>query len=193
MTKRIVLAALLGGIAMFAWESIAHMLTPLGDAGIHALPAEAAIQAIVRDTIRQPGFYFFPAPESRPGMTRAESDAAMTKAMERSATEPWGILVTYPAGRLMMLPIQLARQFAMDFLAMMIAAVLLSYSRGLSYGQRVVFVSLIGLIPIFSSDIPLWNWYGFPAMYTIAQGFVHLVGYIAGGLAVAKVVNPAAT
>ena len=33
-TTRIILAGVLGGIAMFIWTSIAHMATPLGHAGI---------------------------------------------------------------------------------------------------------------------------------------------------------------
>ena len=35
---RIFLAALLGGIAMFIWTSIAHMALPLGEAGIRRNP-----------------------------------------------------------------------------------------------------------------------------------------------------------
>ena len=33
MTKRIFLAGLLGGIAMYVWTAIAHMVLPLGEAG----------------------------------------------------------------------------------------------------------------------------------------------------------------
>jgi hypothetical protein len=36
MTKRIILASVLGGIAMFIWTSTAHMVSPLGEAGISA-------------------------------------------------------------------------------------------------------------------------------------------------------------
>ena len=36
MPKTILLAALLGVLALFAWESVAHMVTGLGEAGVHA-------------------------------------------------------------------------------------------------------------------------------------------------------------
>jgi hypothetical protein len=36
MTKRILLAGLLGGLAMFIWQSVAHVVLPLGEAGIQA-------------------------------------------------------------------------------------------------------------------------------------------------------------
>jgi hypothetical protein len=38
---RILLAGILGGIARFAWTSIAHMALPLGEAGIAEIPNES--------------------------------------------------------------------------------------------------------------------------------------------------------
>jgi hypothetical protein len=40
---RILLAGILGGIAMFVWTSIAHMALPLGEAGINEIPNESAV------------------------------------------------------------------------------------------------------------------------------------------------------
>ena len=58
------------------------------------------------------------------------------------------------------------------------------------YGGRVVFVTLLGLFPTLSVDLPFWNWYRFPGVYTAAQFIVHLVGYCIGGLVLAKIVKP---
>ena len=44
---RILLAGLLAGLAVFAWESIAHMALPLGDAGIKPLSNEQAVVTLV--------------------------------------------------------------------------------------------------------------------------------------------------
>lgn len=38
MGKRILLAGILGGIAMFAWSTIAHMVLPLGMTGFSEIP-----------------------------------------------------------------------------------------------------------------------------------------------------------
>ena len=40
MTKRILLAGVLGGIAMFVWASLAHMVLPLGQTGIKEIPTK---------------------------------------------------------------------------------------------------------------------------------------------------------
>jgi len=48
----------------------------------------------------------------------------------------------------------------------------------------------VGRIPTLATGIPQWNWYGFPAAFVLAQAFVHLVGFLLGGLIVAKPVRP---
>jgi hypothetical protein len=53
MTKRIILAGVLGGIAMFIWTSIAHMMLPLGEAGIGEIPNEAAVLAAMQTTLER--------------------------------------------------------------------------------------------------------------------------------------------
>ena len=59
--KRIFLAGLLGGIAMFIWTSIAHMALPLGEAGIREIPNEAAVLSAMQSNIAEkPGFIIFP-------------------------------------------------------------------------------------------------------------------------------------
>ena len=51
MLKKIVLARVLGGAALFAWESVALMATGLGEAGVRALPREAAVQAAIKASL----------------------------------------------------------------------------------------------------------------------------------------------
>ena len=73
---------------------------------------------------------------------------------------------------------------------MLLAAILLSQVSAAGYGQRVLLVALMGLLPGLQAELPNWNWYGFPASYTMAQLTVHLVGFAIGGLILAKVVKP---
>jgi hypothetical protein len=187
MAKRIVLAGLLGGLALFLCETVAHMVLPLGEAGVKALPDEPAMAAAFKANIKEAGFYIFPMPDQSPGMTREQQQAAMQKAMEKMRAGPTGIMVIYPQGREVLLPSHLATQFGSDVLSMLLAAALLSWAIRLkTYGSRVLFVMLLGLLPALAVDVPQWNWYGFPAVYTLAQLVVHLAGFLAGGLLVAR-------
>ena len=193
MAKKIALAGILGGIALFVWESVAHMALPLGEAGLKGVDNEEVVAQELKANIREPGFYFFPAPDHTPGMSPEQHREADRKTQERWNAGPSGILIFHPAGMGDHFVRQMCTQFGADVLAMLLSAILLSWATGLGgYGGRALFVTLIGLIPTLAVEIPLWNWYGLPTVYTLAQFTVHLVGFAAGGLAVAALVRPGA-
>ena len=84
--KRIFLAALLGGIAMFIWTSIAHMALPLGEAGIREIPNEAALLDAMRSSVgKKPGLYVFPGLGLGDNPTHEERSTAMKRLGEMVA------------------------------------------------------------------------------------------------------------
>jgi hypothetical protein len=189
MNRKILLAGLLGGLAIFLWEFVAHEVLPLGEAGLSALPDEAAVQAVVKQAVKEPGFYYFPAPQFQPGMTSDQKNQAMQKSMERAATEPMGMMIVYPHGRPFSFGGSLAIQFVSDVAVMLLCAALLSCASLGGYLTRVGFVTAMGLIPTMRVDLPYWNWYGFPTPYLLAQLTVHVVGFCLGGLILARLVK----
>jgi hypothetical protein len=73
MTKRIILAGVLGAIAMFIWTAIAHMLLPLGEAGIGEVPNdEALLKAMETSAGAKSGLYIFPGMGLGPDATHAQ-------------------------------------------------------------------------------------------------------------------------
>jgi hypothetical protein len=59
---KILFAGILGGIAMFIWTSIAHLVLPLGEAGIQEIPNEipnesALLSAMQSNIGDQTGLY----------------------------------------------------------------------------------------------------------------------------------------
>jgi hypothetical protein len=191
MTKKILLAGLLGGIAMFLWEGLAHEVLPLGEAGIRGLDNEAAIVATIKANVTQSGMYMFPGGEVlRPGLSGAEKQAAEKKAMELWRAGPSGIIVVHPGGLNPESPGQLLTQCVLDVAVTLLAAFLISLgTAGAPYITRVVFVTLIGLAPTLNAELPYWNWYGFPAVYVAAQATIHLAGFLVAGLIVARFVR----
>jgi hypothetical protein len=189
--KRIVLGGVLGGIAMFLWEGLAHEVLPLGQAGVKGLNNEPAVLAALK-AVKEPGFYLFPWPEESPGMTSAQKQQAMQKAMEKARLGPAGLLVVHPEGTDYAMGKLLGVQCALDVGTMLLAAFLVAWSAPLKgYGSRATFVTALGLLPTLTVHLPLWNWYRFPGAYTMAQFFVHLAGFLIGGLIVAATVRPA--
>ncbi len=69
---------------------------------------------------------------------------------------------------------------------MLVRAFLLAHVSGLaSFGTRVLFVTLLGLLPTLAV-----NRYRFPTDYTVAQPADHLIGFFAAGLVLAGLVKP---
>jgi hypothetical protein len=190
MTKKILLAAILGGVLMFFWEGLAHDALPIGKSGLKALSNEQVITAL-KDNVKEAGLYVFPWAEPAPGMTKEQKLELMRKSQEQWYAGPSGLMVFHPSGPGSSFPSQLATQLTTDIVLMLLAAFLLTKAVSLNgYGARVLFVALLGLIPTLATGIPQWNWYGFPAAFVLAQAFTHLVGFLLGGLIVAKLVRP---
>ncbi len=117
-TTRIVLAGLLGGIAMFIWSSIAHMVLPLGHAGIRELPNEEPLLAQLQIGLgNKSGLYLFPGLGVGDNPTREQEKEAMTHYAEKLANNPSGILMYHPAGtRPLTFGKLLTVEFATEFL-----------------------------------------------------------------------------
>jgi len=99
MTKRILLAGILGGLVLFVWEFVAHMMLPLGEAGIKGLTNETAVIAALKEQVKEDGLYFFPAGGWSSDMTADQKRQAMEKAQAMMANGPGGLLLIHISNR----------------------------------------------------------------------------------------------
>jgi hypothetical protein len=190
MTTKILLAGLLGGIAMFMWEGLAHEALPLGEAGLSGLPNEAAIVATVKDNVKQSGFYIFPGGEMlQPGLSGAQREEAEKKGAELWRAGPSGIIVVHPEGMETGSTAMLVRQCLFDIGVTLLAAILLSAAPLAGFGARLAFVTAIGLVPTLNAELPYWNFYGFPTVFVMAQALVHLIGFAVAGVVLGLMVK----
>ena len=94
---KIILAGVLGGIAMFIWTSVAHRVLPLGEAGIAEIPNEQAVLTIMQTSIGdKTGLYIFPGFGLGPDATKQQKQEAMKTVGERMTKNPSGILTAAP-------------------------------------------------------------------------------------------------
>jgi len=192
MTKRILLAALLGGVALFLWEFVAHMISGLGEAGVRGLDNEAAVMDALKQNIKAPGFYLFPAPKYKPGMTAEERRQCMREMQVKWSTGLSGMMVVHPEGQPSLTGGQLMTQFGADLVVMLLAAWLLAQvGAAAGYGGRLLFVTSLAVVPILRSELPYWNWYGFPGVYFASQATIDVLGFFLAGLILAWLVKPA--
>lgn len=189
MAKRIVLAAVLGGLAMFLWSSIAHMALGLGSLGVQDIPNEQAMIGVMKSNLAQSGFYFFPGLGLAPGASRAERNAAMNVYQQKVANGPSGILIYHPSGQKAISAGQLLTEFGTNVVQALLAAILLAFAGLRAYGARVGFVGLAGVMAGITTNISYWTWYGFPGSYTAGYAFTEIMGYVCIGLVAAAIVK----
>jgi hypothetical protein len=184
------LAGLLGGIAMFVWSSLAHMVLPLGEAGIKEIPSEAAVLKAMHESIGlASGFYIFPGTGVRPDATKEERHAAMQQYEPKLAMYPSGILIYHPPGTGLMMPERLATEFVTELIESLLVVVLLVQTRLTSFASRLGFVVGAGVLAAIATNIPYWNWYGFPVTYTAGYIATQIVGFLCVGLVAAALLK----
>lgn len=191
---RPLLAALLGAIAIFVWLSVAHMFTPLGEAGLSYLPKEDNVSDALTASIgAERGMYMFPTGGLTKESSRAEKEKGMQRIMDEMKTKPSGMLVYKPAGSRFSFGKNLGVEFLTDLAIALVAVLLLAQTRIATFSGRLGFVVLIGVVAAIAANVRHWNWYGFAGTYTVANMFMEIAALFFAGLVIAALYKPAAS
>jgi hypothetical protein len=186
-TTRIFLAGLLGAVAMFAWTAIAHMATPLGEAGVeNTMKDEELLSALKSNVKDKDGFYMYPSMGLPPDATHAQQSEAMEKYPEKLEKNPSGFFIYHPAGsRPMNMGKFLTVEFITELVEALLVVTLLAQTRIVTFGGRVAFVTAAGVVAAVATNVSYWNWWGFPTVYTVSYIFIQVVGFFLVGLVAA--------
>jgi hypothetical protein len=170
--RNILIAGLLGGLAMFVWESVAHMVLPFGEMGLSALPNEQAVRAALAAQMGgADGLYLFP--DMRSG---AEPTAG-----------PWGMLLYHPSFNFSWSV--LGWEALNEIVQGLALALLLGLSAVAGFGRRMAIAALVGVAAAFCVSPSYTLWYGFPSAYTIGQMIVSFGDYLIAGAVVAALLR----
>ncbi len=191
MGKKILLAGVLGGIALFCWGALSHTVLGIGEIGIKELPQEQMVLQSLQVSINEPGFYFFPGMSVPANATAQQKQAATERYQQRYTQGPNGILIYQPTGSPPMSARQLLTELGLNVVQALIAAWLLSMATVLTtFVSRASFVVVLGILASISTNIQYWNWYHFPAYYTTAYILNQILGFVIVGIAAAAIVRP---
>jgi hypothetical protein len=176
---RILIAALLGAMAMFVWTAVVHMATPLASVGFSQIPNEAQVMGDVQTGVVKPGLYIFPWVDPK-------TPKAMQKMQALEKIHGRGYLVYSPAstGDADRMGQMLTGEFLKQFVQAAAATLLVSLIIGLSYWGRVGAVTLTGVIAGIATNVSYWNWYGYPLDYTVVQVAIEIASAFFSGLAI---------
>jgi hypothetical protein len=190
MSARTFVAGLLGGVTMFVWMFVAHMVLPLGEAGVKEIPNEALVLTAMQATMGAGGgVYVFPGTGLPPNATSDQRNAAMREYNDKLAASPSGFLVYHGPGASFSFPKALGIEFALELAEALLAAWLLSLSVVSSLLARVAFVTVVGVIAAIATNISYWNWYSLSGTYTAAYVFTQAAGFLCAGLVIAAMMR----
>jgi hypothetical protein len=128
------------------------------------------------------------------GRTKEKEKADAAAYLEKFRSGPSGILVYHPGGEELNFGKLMAYQFLFGLAGSFVIAWILALTAGsTTFGSRACLVLLIALFGGIVYSLPEWNWYGFPASYTIASIAGMLVSWGIAGLAMAAIVKRPAT
>lgn len=192
MTTRIILAGVLGGIAMFIWSFIAHDLLPLGEAGMREIPNEAAFFETLKNNLSDDGLYKFPGLGLGQDATRQQKSEAMKQAMEKAASGPSGMIIYHPSREFVFGKL-LAVEFGTEVLESILVVFLLAQTSIGSFGGRFGFVLVAGILAAIATNVSYWNWYGFPGVYISAYMLIQVVGFMCVGIIAGLVLGKSRT
>jgi hypothetical protein len=186
-TTKIILAGVLGAVAMFVWTAIAHMALPLGEAGVqNTMDDEALLAALKANVKDKDGLYTYPSMGLGPDATHAQMSEAMKTFPAKLEKNPSGFFLYHPAGsRPMNMGKFLTIEFVTELCEALLAVWLLAQTRIVTFGGRLGFVTTAGILAAIATNVSYWNWWGFPTVYTASYMFIQIVGFFLVGLVAA--------
>jgi len=190
---RKLVAAVLGGIVVWMWGAVFHMLTPLGVADMkNEVAGENAVMSAMKSEFTQgDGIYLLPSMD-----LGDHGDEVRIKAWaEKAKTGPYAFVI-YRGDGLPGDPAAMGPQILHQLLTSTIAAFLLAVVLGAvpgSYSKRVSVATLFGVFAWLVVAVPQFTWYYFPRNFAMVGVLEHGVGWLLAGLIIAKLVKPAGT
>lgn len=179
---RLIVAALLGGIVVFCWGFVSHMVLPVGEMGHEMTTSEDVVLSALQEGLpAREGVYHVPglAPE------QYQDEAAAAAYSAKAAANPNAVIIYQPEGRdgMAMTP-QLVKEWATNTVSALLVAWVLSLG-AFGFGKRVGIATVMGVFAWLVVSVPYWNWYRFPLDFTIGSLIMIVVGWFLAGLAMA--------
>ena len=179
---RFLLGGFVGGLVIFAWSAVAHLVLPLGQEGFVHLPDDARARGALQGGFAESGMYLlpqFPADGSKEEKSAWES---------RWRSGPTALVVYRRDGAKPPIPDSLVMLLGSSLVAAFIIAIVLVRCDA-PYLGRVLIVALLGTFAWLTVDVSYWVRFRFPDDYVIARAIDLGGGWLLTGLVMARVVE----
>ncbi len=176
MNQRTLIAAVLGGLTVFLWGFVSHMLLPLGEIGFRHDANEDAVLATMKAGLPGTGVYYLPGLAGE----KMNDEAAVKAYSAKALANPGAFIVYQTEGKDGM---DMGGNLAMEFASNVVAAMLLAVLMGLVEARHRFMLALaVGVFAWLTVNVPYLNWYRFPLDFTLAALAQIVIGWALAGL-----------
>src|SRR2546430_9211905 len=100
-----------------------------------------------------------------------------------------GNLIARPK-RIFNFPKRFGIEFATELIESLLAVFLLAQTGIRGFGGKVGFILTAGILAAIATNVPYWNWYGFPRGYTAGYMLTQVIGFLLVGIVAALIMRP---
>lgn len=174
MIKKFLAGGILGGLIIFIWSAASWMLLPWHHNIFNGFTQETEVKKVVVDHATKSGVYTLPGMSSQTSETETVKGPFVFAVVHLEDSPGMGQLL------LTELIIQIIAAFLITIVMLNIRA---------NYLTRVSTIALFALAAGISTCLPLWNWFGFPMMYTIIAMADLFIAWLLAAFVIAWVTN----
>jgi hypothetical protein len=171
--KNLIIAIILGTLALFIWNAVSWMVLGLHDNTLKNIPESVVEAGDMKNAMPEPGVYHYP------GLAEDADWEAVTQKMQEGPVI--SLLVFLPEGTTPFSPKSFLISFLLNLLAVGMAAYFLMQTKLSSFQSKALFVGLLGVFAGVVVELPTGSWYGFPAFYLTIQMIDYIVGWFLVG------------
>jgi len=188
---KVIFGGLVGGIVVFIWSFVSWDIFPWHQMTMNKFHNEEFVGWVIKENMTKDGVYVIPGFErSQFHVIPKELGKEFEKEKHALQKGPY----VYAQIRAKGVDMSNKKHFVIFFLTQIVGAGIISYlllqAKELRYFQRVLFVTLIGLVIGILTYIPNWNWFGAPFKYfTLVMMAETLIAWFLGGIFIAAIVR----
>ncbi len=164
-------AAVLGGLVVFAWGSFSWTVLPWHNKTLHGFQHDADVASVLDFAAPVSGIYVLPSPE--------QMESASGRLMAFVSLSKTGLRGMGQA---------MAMGLVVQILGAFLATWLLSHTSGLSYKQKILFVTVFGFAAGWLGNMPNFIWWNFPPGFTMVNLADAVIGWALAGAVIGKFV-----
>lgn len=187
MDNRFLKCALVGGVIIFAWGIISWMLFPWHQQSLKQFKNENAVYNAIKDNAPESGIYILPNMYVyRSGMSQGDLNRQVSVQHQMMEKGPVMFASVSREGVGGMRYIPFVTALLIGIVGAGIITWMLFQTKLTMFRDKVIFVTVAGLLVAILGSLPSWNWWGFSAAYTLGCMADVIIGWFFAGIAISR-------